>query len=82
MQRLKALTVLAGVGDAEAGEWWEDGDIATHLRRRLSDAEAQQVGPVMDVRHTDEAQRRLKAIWSYLPSEGARQFALKEASRA
>jgi hypothetical protein len=78
-QRLEALSVLAGVGDPVAGEWWEVGELATHLRRRLTDAEATSIGPVVDVRGTEEATKRMKAIWSYLPERG-REFAEREAA--
>ncbi len=33
-----------------------------HLRRRLTDAEAAPIGPVLDVRGTPEAHRRLRAL--------------------
>ena len=32
----EALLALRGVGDAHAGEWTEIGDVAVHVRRRLS----------------------------------------------
>jgi hypothetical protein len=76
---LKALSVLSGIGDPDAGEWWEDGEIATHLRRRLTAAEAALIGPVVDVRGSAEAARRLQAMWRYLPELG-RAFAEKEAA--
>lgn len=78
-QRLKALQVLSGIGDADAGEWWERGEIATHLRRRLTVAEAEDVGTVCDVRGTEDARRRLLAMWRHLPPAG-RAFAEKEAA--
>ena len=49
---------LAGVGDASLGEWREWTGRAFHLRRRLSLREARRVGPVVDVRGTDDARRR------------------------
>lgn len=41
--------------------------IAIHVRRRLTPAEAVAVGPVVDVRGTAEAARRLAAVERYLP---------------
>jgi hypothetical protein len=58
---------LAGVGDATLGEWREVGDVAVHLRRRLSDAEARIVGPVVDVRRTAEGRRREQRMRSFVP---------------
>lgn len=55
--RRMADRVLDGVGDARLGEWAERHG-AFHLRRRLSAKEALTVGPVIDVRRTDEAIRR------------------------
>jgi hypothetical protein len=49
---------LAGVGDAAAGEWRKTGDVAVHLRRRLSAREQVTVGPVADIRRSDEARMR------------------------
>jgi len=66
-RRLKALTILAGRGEAPLGEWWEDNPIATHLRRRLTPEEAAPIGPVVDVRGTPEGARRLAAVQAYLP---------------
>lgn len=61
-----ARNVLAGVGDPTLGEWTEHG-AAYHLRRRLSTAEAALVGPVVDVRGTFEAQKRLSRVAHLLP---------------
>lgn len=61
-----ALHELADVGDAAAGEWWEPGDIALHLRRRLSAEEAEGID-VVDCRHTWEGTKRRQAIARYLP---------------
>ena len=68
-RRLLALRVLQDCGDAAAGEWWEQGEIATHLRRRLTAREAEGVGPVVDVRDTPEARRRYAAVRRYLPPD-------------
>lgn len=59
---------LAGVGDAALGEWTEEGEIAWHLRRRLSAEEAVRVGPVVDVRQTWEGTKRRHAVQRYLPA--------------
>jgi hypothetical protein len=75
---LKALQVLADVGDSSAGEWFEDGDIATHLRRRLSTVEAATVNEVVDIRGTDDARRRYRAMERYFPNKDARLFAEDE----
>ncbi len=57
----RARAELAGRGDAAAGEWVEWTGVL-HLRRRLSDLEALAVGPVLDIRRTDEARARLRAL--------------------
>jgi hypothetical protein len=49
---------LEGVGDASLGEWREWSGKAFHIRRRLSAAEQATVGPVADIRRTDEARMR------------------------
>jgi hypothetical protein len=59
---------LDGVGDATLGEWREIGDIAVHLRRRLTEAEAARVGPVVDVRRTKDGMKRRNAMRRYLPA--------------
>jgi hypothetical protein len=55
------------VGAAELGQWEEWTGRAFHLRRRLSPVEAEQVGPVVDVRHTPEQMRRFEALRLVLP---------------
>ena len=61
---------LTGVGDAALGEWREVGALGVvHLRRRLSVDEAERVGPVVDVRGTWEATKRLNRMRRYLPLE-------------
>lgn len=58
-------TALEGVGDAALGEWSEDGTHGRgvyHLRRRLSEAEAQHVNAVCDIRGTEDERRRLRAL--------------------
>jgi hypothetical protein len=49
---------LEGVGDVRLGEWREWSGKAFHIRRRLSAAEQEAVGPVMDIRRTPEALMR------------------------
>jgi hypothetical protein len=68
----QARRVLVGHGDPAAGEWTDFTGVAFHLRRRLTEAEAAKVGPVLDIRHTPEARRRLLALGSrsvLVPSE-------------
>src|SRR5690348_8693202 len=63
---------LAGVGDALLGEWRETGTTAVHIRRRLNEREQRAVGPVMDIRRSDEARMRaarLGARLSMVPPE-------------
>lgn len=60
--RAIALDALDGVGDATLGEWHHWTGHAYHIRRRLSTAEQTHVGPVVDVRGTDEAQRRFDRL--------------------
>lgn len=60
--RRVAFTVLASVGDRAAGQWEELGDVAFHLRRRLTAEEQASVGPAIDVRGTKEATSRLAAM--------------------
>lgn len=66
---LAAELALRGVGDASAGEWRERGEIALHLRRRLSAAEAAIVGPVVDVRGTPDGARRVQRMARHVPRE-------------
>ncbi len=60
-----ALDALAGVGDADLGEWEEWTGYAFHVRRRLTPAEQAPIGEVVDVRGTPEAKRRLARVWQY-----------------
>lgn len=53
---------LVGVGDPARGEWFEWTGRAFHVRRRLGAREDLRVGPVVDVRGTDEARRRAAAL--------------------
>lgn len=70
--RSKALRVLEGVGDPTLGQWEEIGIKAFHLRRRLTDEEAQRVGGVCDIRGTVEAQQQFDRMRQYLWSGGQR----------
>jgi hypothetical protein len=73
----KAREALDGVGDRSAGEWVEWTGIAAHVRRRLTPEEAEIVGPVVDVRGTDEAKKRPERAWLDLPPV-AREIARQE----
>lgn len=73
-----ALDVLKGLGDANLGQWDERGAGAFHMRRRLSDAEAELVGPVVDIRGTEEAGRRLLAVRDQLRAVGMTDWAYEE----
>ena len=58
---------LRGVGDAALGEWREVGDLAVHLRRRVTAQEwgARRWGA--DYRATFEGRKRLDRVLRYLP---------------
>jgi hypothetical protein len=63
---------LAGVGDPSLGEWREWTGRAFHLRRRLSAREQRDVGPVVDIRGSEEARRRVERLGpmlAYAPAE-------------
>jgi hypothetical protein len=64
-----ACLALVGVGDAALGEWREIGDVAVHVRRRLTAAEMRYAGiaAVVDVRGTDEFTRRVQRMRPFLP---------------
>lgn len=66
MCRRRAEQELAGLGDPTLGEWHEWSGAVYHLRRRLTAAEQVHVGPVVDVRRTDEARRRAAGLPSRL----------------
>lgn len=74
-----AFKLLDGYGDAAAGEWEEKGASAFHLRRRLTDVEAELVGPVVDVRGTQEASRRIWRVRRWVVTANMTNFALAEA---
>lgn len=50
------------MGDARLGEWREPARAAFHLRRRLSETEQAVVGPVADIRGTEEARQRAARV--------------------
>lgn len=73
-----ALEELAGVGDPTLGEWHELTKKAYHIRRRLTPEEEAKVGPAIDIRGTEEAFGRARAVAVSQPGMGA--FAWREAS--
>jgi hypothetical protein len=62
----EAVRQLTGVGDPALGEWREWTGHAFHIRRRLSDREMPKVGPVVDIRRTQEALRRAQRLGDML----------------
>ena len=62
---------LRGVGDATLGQWHEVGDMAVHLRRRLTEKEMRFAGiaSVVDVRGTDDATTRIRRMRPFLPPQ-------------
>jgi hypothetical protein len=78
MVRGAAYDLLKGYGDAMAGEWTEMPGRTFHLRRRLSEGEAELVGPVVDVRGTPEAARRLLAVERWVRAAGMGRIAAEE----
>jgi hypothetical protein len=62
-----AYDVLGAVGDSSLGQWEESGERAFHLRRRLSEREQRQVGPVLDVRRSHDGWKRWAAMQALLP---------------
>ena len=71
--RHHAHAALEGVGAEGVGQWIEDNTAsrgAYHLRRRISEAEAKEIGDFAnpcDIRGTPDAKRRLLAVKRYLP---------------
>ena len=77
-----AVDMLGGVGDADLGEWLERGAGGiVHVRRRLSDQEAELVGMVRDVRCTREADRRYREIIAAAGFDRSAAAALLETGR-
>jgi hypothetical protein len=48
-------------------QWEEWSGKVYRIRRRLTEAEATQTGPMLDVRGTEEAERRLRPVRHILP---------------
>ena len=61
------LNVLSGTGNKKR-QWWDQGIArglrVVHLRRRLREDESRLVGPVRDIRGTDEVLKRAEEIAS------------------
>ena len=68
-----ACLELRNVGDATFGEWEERGEIAFHLRRRLSEKEMREarILGVCDIRGTPEHQARVDRLRPFLPPQFA-----------
>ena len=67
-----AFDALFGVGDAQLGEWVEQGDGGVvHVRRRLSVLEAARVNTVRDIRGTPEERERLVRLSHEVPALSA-----------
>jgi len=66
---------LKGVGDPALGEWEQIGEIAVHLRRRLTAKEMAYAGitEVRDIRGTTEQAERIDRLRPFLP-DGVRQL--------
>jgi hypothetical protein len=69
-----ALSALRGVGDAELGEWTEEGNPGPggvtiwHVRRRLSIKEQFEAGlDVIDMRNTEKGSERLRWLFQQHP---------------
>lgn len=62
---------LRGVGSASLGEWQEIGDLAVHVRRRLTVKEMIYAGidRAIDVRGTPEYTRRIDRMRPFLPPQ-------------
>ena len=68
--KVLAFRALFGVGDASLGQWIEEGGAnkrTYHLRRRLTADEAALVGPLRDIRGTQEERDRLTALLRAAP---------------
>jgi hypothetical protein len=62
MCRRRALAELDGLGDPALGEWHEWSGSAYHIRRRMTAAEQDRVGPAVDIRGSDEARARAAVL--------------------
>jgi hypothetical protein len=65
-----AIRALTGVGNPAAGEWSESNVRAFHLRRRLTPAEEELVGPAVDIRGTGEARARVDRVMRWVAQTG------------
>lgn len=73
-----ALRALDGVGDEALGQWEQGGELALHIRRRLSLVEQIEAGLSMrDIRKTQEAMNRVQLLIADVPQVA--QFAYAEA---
>lgn len=62
------FAALRGVGDAGIGQFEEfPTGFAYHVKRRLTEEEQAQIGDVIDIRGTTEADERYMAVRQYLP---------------
>lgn len=59
--------LLHGIGDVALGEWREQGRVALHQRRRLTEIEWGDKPWGMDYRNTPEGERRLEPCRPWLP---------------
>lgn len=71
-----ATAALEGVGD-KSRQWMEFSGYAYHLRRRLTESEAANIGEAVDIRGTPEAMERFARISDVLPEQGV-QMAVEE----
>lgn len=65
--RRAAFVALAGVGNAELGQWEDAAEEYFLLRRRLTSAEERITGPALDIRDTDDAINRAAKVVSQVP---------------
>lgn len=54
------------MGDPALGEWVEWTGYAYHIRRRLTPEEQTIVGPIVDVRDTDDGRLRVQRMWKWI----------------
>jgi hypothetical protein len=78
--RTMAFEILNGVGDAKAGQWFEDRPKAFHIRRRLTPEEQERVGEAVDIRGTPEETQRFQHLLAALP-EQVRQIVVNQIAR-
>ena len=64
-----AYEILDGFGDVNLGEWTERGELAFHLRRRLSLQEQKLVGEAIDLRNSEEGVVRLAKANLWMPRQ-------------